>query len=198
MKLFKNHLSFSFLILSSLAGVQTSHGMWYRPIDVPPTAPEVTLKRELQAAVSKGDIDEVQKYLTDPKAAEAVNLVEEKKRYANEDHPLLVDAIAKATDSFWNYAADRGTRLNIIKLLIEAGAKINQKLVGPDRTALEYAVGLEHPASEIIQLLLENGAEVTEQSLHLASRKSEQILNLLKAYQAKQGNMESEHETTKS
>jgi len=61
--------------------------------------------------------------------------------------------------------------LKIIKLLLNAGAKINES-VYQNHTALEYVLSTEKPSIELINLLLGNGADISGFAMLVAEGKA--------------------------
>lgn len=86
-------------------------------------------------------------------------------------------AIKKATRAFKQDSAVKYERLNIIEILIQAGANVNWE--GKyNCSPLLRAVNLKHPQFEIIKKLIENGAEVSIEDLKRAYKQQKKCKNL--------------------
>jgi len=134
----------------------------------------VNLQDKLEHNVFRGNIDKVREAI---EQRADVN----KKRG---DNSVIHTAIERAKFSLGKNLPDANTRLEIIELLIQNGAKINEP-VGWGWTALESALTSNIPRLPIIKLLLGYGANITKKASDLASEKlnKEEIVRIFDLHQ---------------
>lgn len=108
----------------------------------------INIHQKLNTAVVQQNLDKVQKYLAQGADANYVRLFD--------DCPALIQAMKHTYDED---GCEYEPNIEIIKLLIENGADVNQTNEHKS-TPLHYAVELKNKGTEIIKLLIDKGADV--------------------------------------
>lgn len=128
---------------------------------------------EFKNAILEGNIDQIKSII---QSGLDVN-------YKSSNVTLIYPAIERAVFSCHNNQSNCGTRLQIIELLIQAGARINDTIItiNVNYTALESAMTCNEPSLPVIRLLLGYGAKITEGVLDRVSKKrnKEEIAKIL-------------------